>query len=166
VLWAGFGHDDASLVDGGGNDPAPVRTSAWERLRLYGPIWWMRMTADPDAGRQHDQDIAAIRAEASTTAQDLAVCPDVADKPQARTGPTAPWPSSSPWPFRTADLRSSPTLPASSGRMRRRRRMRSWGAMPDFLRRKQELSAALIKQQPWRKNTPEKLEALVLARIR
>jgi hypothetical protein len=41
-----------------------------------------------------------------------------------------------------------------------------WPDLPEFLRCKQELSAALIKQQPWLKNSPEKLEALVLARIR
>jgi len=40
-----------------------------------------------------------------------------------------------------------------------------WPDLPEFLRRKQELSAALIKRMPYLKDQPEKLEALVLARI-
>ena len=41
-----------------------------------------------------------------------------------------------------------------------------WPEMPDFLRRKQEIEAALLERMPYLKDNPMKLEAMVLDRIR
>jgi hypothetical protein len=59
---------------------------AWERYHLYTTkdIWSElreALTTDPDADRQHNEDMAALKNEARTAAQNRDLCADVADKP-------------------------------------------------------------------------------------
>jgi hypothetical protein len=153
--------------------PAPKPMPAWERLRLY--VRDIRselvkeLMDDPDAGRQYDQDMAAIRAKAggkATTApaitQPVAADDDaeVAAIFQAATEKPLscdrPPPTPAPGPIQEMSAESIVPEDADD----------DLPEMPEFLRRKEEIRDGLLQRMPYLKHDPDRLEEMVLDRIR
>jgi hypothetical protein len=138
--------------------PAPAKPmSAWERLHLYTKDIWSELrkelTVDPDADRQHNEDGGDQRRGRVRRPFGPGVHHDPAGQaPDHAPGRRHP-PSGTGWRRPHPAPENAPSV------------VDDWPETPDILRRKKEITAALLKQRPYLKHDPQKLEAMVLDRI-
>jgi hypothetical protein len=123
------------------------------------------LTEDPNAGRQYDQDMAAIRAKVSgkATAAPAITQPDddddeVAAILQAAVDQFGDRPPPPPTPGPVQETSAESIVPENVDD--------DFPEMPAALRRKEEIREALIQRMPYLRHDPDRLEEMVLDRIR
>jgi hypothetical protein len=151
-------------------EPAPVKPMpAWERYHLYTKDIWSELVKtledDPDADRQHNEDMAAIRAEAGLAGQTedrpLAASPSVVPSDQAVFTKTADLRSDKPLTTPLEDAiahqeqggsepipppENAPSVVPEDGRPSGRP-LDGWPEMPEDLDRAKQIRAALLQQR-------------------